>query len=273
MPRFDRFGNLLRQIKYPVAGALAGFALFYLFLFEGFLLVIGQDSSRLIIEMGTTFVAAGAGGWAAFSAERRTQEDNKRNVNISAANKAIFTISLVNATFKNLELYIKDFRSDKDKDRALEMDSPQPGMLSEIKFNFDELSFFLDQPGEVDASVLMDLMGCQWRYHELLETIEHRAKAREDLHKEMKQRPIGNLSQVGIAKAYPGEYRKLDATTTEMVEGVDAGLKSAKEIYQKLRMTLNLIFPEQDFLKVASLEINSQQNLDPHPSPGSKDST
>jgi hypothetical protein len=52
-----------------------------------------------------TFLAAWAGGWAAFAAERRTNEDAERKACISAANKAIFTISSMFGVFENLHQF------------------------------------------------------------------------------------------------------------------------------------------------------------------------
>lgn len=130
------------------------------------------------------------------------------------------------------------------------MDSPQPGMLSEIKFNFDELSFFLDQPGDVSSSVLMELMMFEWQYQVLFQTVEHRAKASEELHAAMQANPVTNLELAGIKTIYPIPYQKLDATTTQMIESVDAGLASAKEVNRKLQVALQEQFPGQSFLQI-----------------------
>ncbi len=81
---------------WPVSGSLIGFALFYIFLAWGVSITTAPTPDKVIDLLGitvATFVAAWAGGWAAFNAERETQEQNRRSTRVSAANKAIFTIA------------------------------------------------------------------------------------------------------------------------------------------------------------------------------------
>lgn len=244
----------LTHILWPVAGGLLGFMLFFLLLATGGLITPDHIPDKAVDLLGVTvatFVAAWAGGWAAFRAERETQDINRKNSRISAANKAIFKIATAYTVFENLRQHYIDFNAVRnDPDRALKMDSPQPGMLSEIKFNFDELSFFLDQPGNISSDVLMELMMFEWQYQVLFQTIEHRAKASEELHTAMQARPVANLEPDGIKTIYPVPYQKLDATTTQMIESVDAGLINAKEVNRKLQLALQQLFPEQSFLQI-----------------------
>ena len=118
---------------------------------------------KLVELFIVTFLAAWAGGWAAFSAERSAQEIDKRNARWSSANKAIFKLSQAYEMLENLRRFYIDVDNVRnDPDRALKMNSPQPGMMARIEFNFDELTFLLDQQGDAAPSALQALMMFEW---------------------------------------------------------------------------------------------------------------
>ncbi len=200
---------------------------------------------------GVTFLAAWAGGWAAFSAERKTRDQKEWDARISATNRAIFKIAQIYEVYGNLrEFFIRGSETRNDPDRALKMNSPQPGMLSAIKFNFDELSFLLDMPGSTDMSVVMDLMRLEWRYQVLTATVDLRARAADDLHRIMRQRPLANLQPGGAAMFYRQEYDKATALTDQLIDLVSDGLEHTKDVNQKFQSTLRLRFPGQSFLQI-----------------------
>ncbi|WP_230640681.1 hypothetical protein, partial [Ralstonia solanacearum] len=45
-----------------------------------------------------------------------------------------------------------------DTHRALKMDSPQPGMLPQIEFDFAGLEFLLDQAGTTSSQIVMEFV-------------------------------------------------------------------------------------------------------------------
>ncbi|WP_057392081.1 hypothetical protein [Ralstonia solanacearum] len=111
------------------------------------------------VLMVATFVSAWAGGASAFRVERRTQEINARNARISAANKAIFTVATAYLAYANLRAaYIDVDGLRNDTHRALKMDSPQPGMLPQIEFDFAGLEFLLDQAGTTSSQIVMEFV-------------------------------------------------------------------------------------------------------------------
>jgi len=206
---------------------------------------------RVAELFGVTFLAAWAGGWAAFRAERKSRLDNERKGQISAANRAIFAIAQIYMVYGNLrDFFLPDAHLRQDPDRALKVNSPQPGMLSDIRFNFDELSFLLDMEGDHDVSALMELMLLEWRYRVLVVTTNSRATAVDDLHKTMAQRRLANLPPGGGAVFYAQEHAKATALTDQLTELIEDGLKYTKEVNAKLQTTLKRQFPNQSFLQV-----------------------
>lgn len=254
---------MTRQLVWPVFGALLGFASFYVVLAWGVSIPAGHLPDKLVELMGiaiATLIAAWAGGWAAFKAERETQNSNRRAERISAANKAIFSIATAYTAYENLRQYAIDMDGVRDDiDRALKMDSPQAGMMKGITFNFDELSFFLDQPGETGSTALMELMLFEWQYQVLLQTIESRAQAFEELHIAIQSNPLGNHSPAAVKTRFPAQYAKLDALTNQLIEHVDTGLTSAKEINRKMQLALQCQFPGQSFLQINFQQATSAQ--------------
>lgn len=246
--------GLFSQILWPTVGGLTGFLLFFVFLAYGESAVATLLPEKAINIVGVavaTFVAAWAGGWAAFGAERRTQEINRMNSRISAANKAVFTIATAHTVFENIKEHFidaNDVRS--DPQRALRMDSPQSGMLSNIEFDFDELGYFLDHAEDICAAALKELMEFEWQYRILFQSVEQRAKAWEDLHMAILANPIANLSDESIKTIYVLPYRRLDSATTQMIESVEDGLKSAQSVYLTMQKALKCQFPDQVFLQI-----------------------
>jgi|GEM_PF-6343563 len=245
---------MTRQLVWPAFGALLGFVSFYVVLAWGVSIPPEHLPDKLAELTGVAFVTllgAWAGGWAAFKTERETQESNRRAERISAANKAIFTIAAAYTVYENLRQHSIDIDGIRnDPARALKMDSPQASMMKSIGFNFDELSFFLDQPGEASSTVLMELMLFEWQYQVLLQTVEYRARAFDELHIAMQANPIANMSLDSISSVFRVQYMKLEEMTNQLIVSVDTGLAESKSINQKIQLTLQQQFPGQSFLQI-----------------------
>ena len=134
------------------------------------------------------------------------------------------------------------------------MDSPQAGMLSRVGFNFDELGFFLDSPGESCSTALMELMTFEWQFQVLRQTVEDRARAFDDLHTNLQVNPVANMNLMFIQTRFPALYQKLDATTNQLIASVDYGIQASKDINQKLQLALQQQFPGQSFLQIKFMQ-------------------
>lgn len=199
----------------------------------------------------TTFVAAWAGGWAAFGAERNTRAQELRRARITAANRAIFKIAQLYNIYENLrKFYVDKDGARNDPLRAIKMDSPQPGMMKEVTFNFDDLSHFLDHPGSVASQTLMELQVFDWHYQVVRNTVELRVQALSELRQAMRERRMANLTFESLQTFYADEFRKAASLADQMIEVVDAGIRSASDIYRKMQEALQLQFPGESFLKV-----------------------
>ena len=236
-----------KQIIFLVAFCIACLVLGFSAMYPGYMPDLLAKNVETLVA---TSAAAWAGGWAAFRAERNTQEINKRNSRLSYANKAIFQISQAYEMMENLRRYYivaDNWRN--DPDRALKMNSPQPGMMARIEFNFDELSFLLDQKGDAPAA-LQALMIFDWQLRVLHETIEQRARAREQLELVIQQIPALAKSAEAIRGVAHVPYAKLEAHTDQMIESVDSGLITAIAVYGQLQAICAEIILGQTILRV-----------------------
>ncbi len=227
----------MRRIVWPVLCALIGLALFYIFMVMDVSFAWHSNKvSELIITVIVTGIAAWAGGAAAFRAERTTREINLRNKQISAANRAIFKLDQLFNLYLNLKESMVD-PSRNDEHRFRTMGSPQPGMLPLITFNFDELSFLLDRPGE-GLKLLEELLVLEWKYQVLMITVDHRARFLEAYVRSQDNRAINALT----------------ASTNQMIENIDLVPAAAKKAYLLFCSVLTETFPGQAFLRIQHLE-------------------
>lgn len=250
--------TFLFRIAPPVLGGVIGFALLLLLVSYGELIVTDRLQDKVIEQMSLmvgTFVAAWAGGWAAFNAERRTRDNAERKSRISAANKALFVIATMYNVFDNLrQFYIDKGDLRQHPHRALIIDSPQPGMMQILHFDFDALNYFLDTEGDIASMALMELQLLDWHYQLLVNTIELRAKAAEDLHKAIQAKNVGNLELDGVKTIFPIEYRKSAALTDQLIQLVDEGINLTKAMDRKMQIALQQQFSGQSFVQIKFAE-------------------
>jgi len=138
--------------------------------------------------------------------------------------------------------------------RALLMDSPQPGMMQTVHFDFDSINYFLDQDGDVCSMALMELQVLDWHFQVVVNTVELRSKAFDELHKQIQAHPVVNSTLDLIPTLYSAQYGRLATLTDHMIEQVDEGIASAKKMYTTMQTALQIMFPGQDFLKVNFVE-------------------
>ena len=214
---------------------------------------------ELIVTVFGTFVAAWAGGWAAFNAERKTREEAERNARISAANKALFDIATMFNVFDNLRCFYVDHKGVRQSaDRTFLMDSPQPGMMQPLHFDYNSLNYLLDQDGELCSMALMELQVLDWHHQALLNTIELRAMAHDGLRKAAFSKSPPTLTSEALQADFKAEYTKLAALTDQFIRQVDEGIDATKMMNNQLQIALQSIFQGQSFLQIRFIQKPSQ---------------
>ena len=210
----------------------------------------GRPADVVLMIVGT-FLAAWAGGWAAFRAERNTRNDAEKQSRISAANRALFTVATLFNVFNNLRQHYIDAGNVRDRaNRTLDVDSPQSGMMQEIHFDFDSLNYFLACDGDVSSMALMELQVLEWHYHVLVNTVELRAAAIVGLHRAIAAKPMVNASPDAIKAFFAAEWRRLDAITDQFILLVDDGISKTKQMNTKMQVALQSQYPSQSFLQI-----------------------
>jgi len=244
------FKQPLQHILWPIVGGLLGFVSVWLIS----TIWIGVVSEHIVnallhglLLMLVTALGAFAGGWAAFSAERRTENQNKIAAHVSAANKAIFQIARLYLICENLnDQFIKGERE--NKLRAVIISSPPKNFVPNFHFAFDELSFLLDFPDNTEApNLLFELIRYEDNYNILVGTIDARAEAMETFAQTRHTPPVVANAPQNV-EVMP-EFRKLQALTDGMITGIDTTITESKRIYDQLRAVLQQHFQGQEFVK------------------------
>ncbi len=226
-----------------------------LYYFWHLLLDHPDKAPELLVTMIATGIAAYVGGWAAFGAERERRVEEELKKRVSASNKAIFVAFTIFESLDNLRRYCIDKDGARASQfRALEIDSPQAGMMQSVSFDFESLGFFLDADDKVSAITLMELQVLDWHYQMVRNTVELRARAAEELHGMMLAQHNANIAPENIQTVYSAHFQKLSALTDQLVTMVDEGIVLARKADGRLRAALALQFPDQEFLRVNYVE-------------------
>lgn len=236
------------SVRFLLVAALSVLCLYYV---ATLVLEHPEKAPELIVTMIATGIAAYAGGWAAFGAERERRAEEEVKKRVSASNKAIFVAFMIYESLDNLRQYCIDKDGARThKFRALMIDSPQAGMMQSVSFDFESLDFFLDANDEVSATTLMELQVLDWHFQMVRSTVEQRARAVEELHNVMVAQHNPNIAPENIPTVYGDHFKKLSALTDQLVKLVDDGLVLARKADGQLRAALAAQFPKQEFLRV-----------------------
>jgi hypothetical protein len=134
------------------------------------------------------------------------------------------------------------------------MDSPQPGMMQPLHFDYDRLNYFLNQDGELCSMALAELRVLDWFHLALLNTVELRAVAHDDLRKAVLSKNVPDLTLDGLPILFSVEYSKLSGLTEQFIKQVDDGIIATKKMENQLQIALQRVFPGQSFLQVRFAE-------------------
>jgi hypothetical protein len=130
------------------------------------------------------------------------------------------------------------------------MDSPQPGMMQPLHFDYDRLNYFLNQDGELCSMALVELRVLDWSHLALLNTVELRAVAHDDLRKAVLSKNVPDLTLDMLPTLFSAEYRKLSALTDQFIKQVDEVIVATKKMEGQFQIALQKVFPGQSFLQV-----------------------
>jgi hypothetical protein len=115
--RLSKIQNSIQLVEANILSKINGLLVAVIvvaLMFAGVLIYTHNDKSvELIVSVFGTFIAAWAGGWAAFNAERKTCEQAERNARLSNANKALYTIATMFNVFDNLRRFYIDHEGPK----------------------------------------------------------------------------------------------------------------------------------------------------------------
>jgi len=116
----------------------------------------------------TILIGAFVGAFAAFKLKSKDDKDKKHTEEKMAMNKAIFVCMRQSNAIKNMHKVVSKHKSELDK--AFRLQAMKPPCYDDLKYNFDELGFLLEQHSEL----IMDLVIEQERFEQTFKAVEIR---------------------------------------------------------------------------------------------------
>jgi len=195
----------------------------------------------------TVLIGAFVGAFSAFKLNSKKEEDKKYTEQKMSMNKAIFiSIRQINAV-KNIHKELSIYNTDLDK--AFKLPAMKPPCYNELKYDFDELSFLLEDYPQA----MMNLVIEQERFEQAFRTIEIRndfyvndiqpALSKLELHG--KDMLIADLSQALGERLFKGAIHGAKI----MYFHIEETDKSIIEMHDEISAIARKAFPGEKFIK------------------------
>lgn len=248
----QRLLSKVTQARYAMGTLVIAAICLFWFEYDAIIAQHPDKAPELITVALSTCLAAWVGGWAAFSAERIRREEEEKKTQISAGNKALFTVTTMYDAADNLRrFYVEAGNGRGHPARAIEMNSPLPGIMQPVHFDLESLTYLLDASGSVSAQALRELQDLDWAYSNMLGIINERAHAYMRLMTTLSQQAQTNLTELEAAKhRHPYLYSQLAKFTDQMIAEIDNCIAKARATEGNLRKALELQFPAEALLQV-----------------------
>jgi hypothetical protein len=221
-----------------------------------------MDIAEAIVSKGqqllppvATLLAAFFGAWFAYRLQSKAKEKERKAANMTAANRAIFTVfQMVNSLHQYRRDIINPYRD--RPGMAVAMPATLPQTHERTEFDFDSLSFLL---GTTHKKIVFDLFIEEQRFGEAIKAINYRS----DLVVQQMQPALvragiqegAEYSQKALAQALdPLLYKSLERTTEQVVFHVDRTRESLQATKTKMLKAFRELFPDGDFLDFETID-------------------
>jgi hypothetical protein len=209
-----------------------------------------------------TLLAAFFGAWFAYRLQDKAKVRKERETNISAANRALFTVFQQVNSLKMLQRDMIDpVRNHPGKFIAM-----QPVLYEqheELQFDFSSLGFLLNTKHK---QIVLDLFIEQQRFRAAIKAINYRSA----LHTHQIQ-PALELARIQEGVDYQAEefaqalgprlYKTLQRATDQIVYHVDRTVGSLDEVKGNMIKAFKELYPEVEFLNFELLEGPANERL------------
>ena len=209
-----------------------------------------------------TLLAAFFGAWFAYRLQDKAKIRKERASNISAANRALFTVF---QQVNSLKVYQMDM-IDPVRNHPRKFIAMQPVLNEQhenLQFDFSSLGFLLSTKYK---QIVLDLFIEQQRFCEAIKAINFRSA----LHIQQVQ-PILERARIQEGADYntgelakvlgPRLYKTLQGVTDQVVYHVDRTIGSLVKVKGKMIQAFKELYPEGDFLNFELLEGPPRKDL------------
>lgn len=195
----------------------------------------------------TVLIGAFVGAFSAFKLNSKKEERKTYSLQKLAMNKAIFiNIRQINAV-KNMHKLFSKY--DSELDRAFKLPAMKPPSYKELKFNFEELSFLLED----HPQTMMNLVIEQERFEQAFNSIEIRndfyvyevQPILSELKLTNKDVPISDFSESIGERLFKGSIQG----SNNMYFHIEETNKSIVEMNKELFLVAREFFPDAKFIK------------------------
>jgi hypothetical protein len=206
---------------------------------------------ELAISTSATLIAAFAGAWAAFKFESRRRKQETIERQISATNRALYTIfNLWNVLRQFQKESIEPVRG--NVDIWLNMNATLPTSYGLTSFQADELAFLLQTE---HVNIYAELLLEEQRFWIAVRQIEMRssivlnevfpkmAASSVPVGAKLTEHQIENIIGIDV-------QHKLKEITSGIIENIDENVKSLIETHDKLRAAMKSIYPKKKFVTI-----------------------
>ena len=210
-----------------------------------------EEPLQVLFPALSTLIAAFLGAWFAFRLHRIKDQEDEKNRNMVAGNKAIFTMSRIYN-----ELYtIKEQIIDPVRQSPWNFITMQPTLelrYRDLSFDISELCFLLETKYR---NILGEVAMFESRFQKTIDAFNERSR----LHLSEVQ-PLMEKGGIHIGGEYTrkqiqdalGErlYISMEKSTENIIKYIDEDLDDAYKTSDKLHAALKNIFPRSDFIKI-----------------------
>ncbi len=226
---------------------------------------VWQFMQGLNLQPIATLLAAFSGTWFAYRLQDRAKAREEKASNISAANRALFTIFQQINSLKVFQLDIID----PVRKHPLKFIAMRPVLnekYEDIQFDFHSLEFLLNTKHK---QILLDLFVEQQRFHGAINAINYRSELHFEAQpaferigiKEDVDYPPETLIKALKEALGPRLYKSLQSVTDQVVYQVDPTVGSLEEIKEKMIKAVKELYPEGDFLNFKPLDKPATNHL------------
>ncbi len=197
------------------------------------------------------FVAAFYGAKFAFQFQKDKELEENKKRNIVNGNKAIFDLKRMTDRLMNYQKDIINPYRERETVAFIVMPATPQLDKNDIKLKIEELYFLLESD---DKNLLAEICLEEERYKICLDVINLRSQFHFEAQQLLERNGIELYTNYSLDETSAALglrlYDTLQGATKQVIENVDSAIKTHKQIIEKLRESLQRLYPDGKFIRI-----------------------